>query len=108
MSRTRIVYSGGNPIAEYRNGELVWSASPPEETREAFHVMGDITPYQSQVDGSMIEGRRQHREHLRQHNLIEVGNETKHLKSFGDYTPKGVKQDLIREVHLYKERNRRG
>lgn len=38
-------------------------------------IMGDIQPYKSMIDGSMIQGRRQHREHLRQHGCIEVGNE---------------------------------
>jgi len=42
---------------------------------DAPYVMGDIDPYQSMIDGSMIQGRRQHREHLRQHGCIEVGNE---------------------------------
>ena len=60
------------------------------------HVMPDIEPYKSQVDGSMIMGRRQHREHLKRHGCIEVGNETKHLKPFGQYKPHGVKNDLIR------------
>lgn len=40
-----------------------------------FFVMGDIQPYKSMVTGEMIMGRRQHREHLRQHGVIEVGNE---------------------------------
>lgn len=38
-------------------------------------VMGDITPYKSMITGETIQGRRQHREHLRQHGCIEVGNE---------------------------------
>ena len=38
-------------------------------------IMPDIQPYQSMVTGEMIGGRRQHREHLKQHRLIEVGNE---------------------------------
>ena len=38
-------------------------------------VMADIQPYRSMVTGEMIMGRRQHREHLRQHGVIEVGNE---------------------------------
>lgn len=42
---------------------------------DAPYVMGDIQPYQSMVTGEMIQGRRQHREHLRQHGVIEVGNE---------------------------------
>lgn len=72
-------------------------------------IMGDIQPYQSQVDGSLIQGRRQHREHLRQHRLIEIGNETKHLKPYGDYRSKKgeIKQALIDSVHMHKERNRK-
>lgn len=38
-------------------------------------IMGDIAPYQSMKTGEMIMGRRQHREHLRQHGLVEIGNE---------------------------------
>ena len=38
-------------------------------------IMGDIQPYRSMVDGSMITSRSHHREHLRQHNCIEIGNE---------------------------------
>lgn len=40
-----------------------------------FFVIGDIQPYKSMITGEMIQGRRQHREHLRQHGCIEVGNE---------------------------------
>lgn len=38
-------------------------------------VVKDIAPYKSMVTGEMIGGRRQHREHLRTHNMVEVGNE---------------------------------
>jgi hypothetical protein len=42
---------------------------------DAPFVMGDIQPYQSMATGEMIGGRRQHREHLKAHGLIEIGNE---------------------------------
>lgn len=61
-------------------------------------VMGDIQSYQSQIDGSMITSRSQHRAHLRQHRCIEIGNETKAL--FAQTKPKGpppgLKESLIR------------
>jgi hypothetical protein len=41
-------------------------------------VMSDIKPYKSMIDGKMIESRSVHRAHLKQHNMIEIGNETKH------------------------------
>lgn len=42
---------------------------------EAPFVVGDIAPYRSMITGEIIPGRRQHRDHLRQHGCIEVGNE---------------------------------
>ena len=44
-------------------------------TPDHHYVMPDIQPYQSMVDGSMITSRSKHREHLREHNCFEVGNE---------------------------------
>ncbi len=42
-------------------------------------VTPDIQPYQSQVDGSWITSRSRHREHLKRHNKIEIGNELAHV-----------------------------
>jgi hypothetical protein len=38
-------------------------------------VMPDISPYRNVVDGKEITSRSHHRAFLRQHGLIEVGNE---------------------------------
>ena len=59
-----------------------------------FFVMGDITPYKSMVTGEMIQGRRQHREHLRQHNVVEVGNELDRKPQKSAETPQGLKQTI--------------
>ena len=56
------------------NGELIENGDQPAPEAKVF-VRGDYAPYQSMATGEMIEGRRQHREHLRQHNLVEVGTE---------------------------------
>jgi hypothetical protein len=66
--------------------------SPPEA---GFFVMGDIQPYRSMCDGSMVEGRRQHREHLRRHNVVEVGNDFDKRPQKAVETPRGVKETLI-------------
>lgn len=39
------------------------------------HVIPDIAPYKSMVTGERIRGRAHHRDHIREHGLIEVGNE---------------------------------
>lgn len=38
-------------------------------------LIPDIQPYRSMQTGEYIGGRAQHRAHLKQHGLIEVGNE---------------------------------
>lgn len=40
-----------------------------------FQLMRDMGEYTSVVDGSHIGSRSEHREHIRRHDLIEVGNE---------------------------------
>lgn len=50
---------------------------PKARTRQApkLTVISDIDAYKSIITGETIGGRRQHRDHLRAHNCIEVGNE---------------------------------
>lgn len=67
---------------------------------EGMQVIGDLAPYQSMQTGEIIEGRRQHREHLRQHGLIEVGNEK--LPARAPIAPSGVRDDLNRAWERHK------
>lgn len=39
------------------------------------YVIADIEPYRNVLDGKRIQSRRHHRDFLRAHRLIEVGNE---------------------------------
>lgn len=78
------------------NGELIEvSADHIPEPRSPM-IVGDIAPYRSMVDGSMIQGRAQHRAHLKAHKLIEVGNETKYLKPKPKQLPPGLKETIAR------------
>ena len=40
-----------------------------------LQVIRDIGAYKSMITGEMIDGRRQHRDHLKAHGCIEIGNE---------------------------------
>jgi hypothetical protein len=64
-------------------------------------VMKDIEGYQSQVTGQWIGSRSQHREHLKEHRLVEVGNEIKHhMSNRPDNRPAGnIKQDIANAMH---------
>ena len=63
-------YTLGTPEAEE-----AWKLKQEMTVREAPMVQSDIEGYISQVDGSWIKSRSHHREHLRQHRMIELGND---------------------------------
>lgn len=91
-------------------GSFVWdpvshSMIPKDEYYEIAHpsapmVMGDIQPYRSMVTGEMITSRSVHRAHLRQHQLVEVGNETKYVSQRKEVAPPaGLKDTIARQVY---------
>lgn len=62
-----------------------------------FGIIPDIQPYISQIDGSVIESRTKHRNHLRDHGCIEVGNEKVTPKA--PEAPKGLRDDIARATY---------
>ena len=71
-----------------------------EPISEGVMVMPDIQPYTSMITGETIHSRSQHREHLRQHNCFEVGNEAQKIadrayKNIPDVAPQ-QRKELIR------------
>lgn len=60
----------GSPEAE-----AAWKEKQEMTAREAPMVMSDIEGYVSQVDGTWIDSRSKHRAHLKQHRMIELGND---------------------------------
>ena len=76
MSKYKAIYDSKGKVAEYHDGELTWVREDSSEDKASTPmIMLDIQPYTSMVDGSTITSRSKHREHLRQHNCIEIGNE---------------------------------
>lgn len=63
-------YTLGSPEAEQ-----AWKEKEEMTRREAPMVMSDIEGYVSQVDGTWIKSRSHHRSHLKQHRMIELGND---------------------------------
>ena len=55
--------------------EEAWKQKEEMTRREAPMVMSDIEGYVSQVDGTWIKSRSHHRSHLKQHRMIELGND---------------------------------
>jgi len=55
--------------------EEAWKQKEEMTAKDAPMVMSDIEGYVSQIDGSWISSRSHHRSHLKQHRMIELGNE---------------------------------
>lgn len=64
------------------------------------NIRADVAPYRSMATGEMVTGRLQHREHLKRHDLVEVGNEHRRPKpQEGDHrVTRGEVQSAIHEV----------
>lgn len=52
-----------------------WEAKQKQPIRQASMIQSDIQGYISQVDGSWIDSKSKHRDHLKRHRMVEIGNE---------------------------------
>jgi hypothetical protein len=77
-----------------QNGRWV-EVRPRQATGQT--IMRDIKPYKSMLDGSIINSRSTHRDHLRSHECIEVGNEKLKPNVVGDVNPKGRLETIVRQ-----------
>lgn len=90
---------------DYNLKEMVEIDCP--EDRSNLLIMPDIKPYQSMITGEEITSRSKHREHLRNHGMIEVGNDsslTKPYTGMPDTNPKQRKEILRHEVNKFTEK----
>lgn len=61
-------------IQDPQTGELVPAEQYQRERPDGPMICDDITPYRSMVTGELITSRSKHREHLRRHEMQEVGD----------------------------------
>jgi hypothetical protein len=89
-----------NPVHEWQYGCPACGESN-HVPKADYRVMPDLKPYKSVVTGELIGGRRQHREHLNRHNLMEIGNEYQMPKR---QKKSDVKEDLLKTYHKLRSR----
>lgn len=70
-------YKGERGYWEWHRGHVRFvSAEKAERKASGLQIVKDIEPFVNvAIDGAVIGGRRQKRDMMRAHNLIEVGNE---------------------------------
>lgn len=64
-------------------------------------VMSDIGEHRNMVTGEMVSSRSRHREILREHGLVEYGNEQAPMKDKTSFTST-VKEDLKESIEMLK------
>ncbi len=62
-----------------------------------LQLVRDVDPYRSVITGETIGGRRQHRDHLRAHGCVEIGNDMPQRRESG-IDREGIRQDLKRAL----------
>jgi hypothetical protein len=81
MSRYRAIYDGQGLVAEIQDGEVIFMREDDNPSEKAgYHIIPDIQPYKNMIDGRMITSRSEHRELLKRHGCIEIGNEKMETK----------------------------
>ena len=68
------------------------------EINQNMGIIADIKPYKSMVTGEIIHSRTKHRNHLKDHGCIEVGNETKYVSKQPEHKRVDWKPEIIRRV----------
>jgi protein-disulfide isomerase len=79
-----------------------WKQKLEMTPRETAMVMSDIDGYISQVDGSWIKSRSEHRSHLKQHRMIELGNDVPMQHKQADMSTKSKearKREIAEQVY---------
>lgn len=64
--------------------------------RSGVQIVRDIDPYVSTITGERITSRSHHRDHLRAHRCIEVGNEFAQSKP--NFAVPGLRTDILRSM----------
>jgi len=79
-----------------------WEEKQLNRRISAPMVQSDISGYQSQVDGSWIDSKSKHRDHLKRHRMIEVGNDVPMKQrdvELSDKTNKQRKEMIAHQVY---------
>lgn len=89
------------PVSEHSKTIACDCGGEMRQRLTPVHVMPDIQPYRSMATGERIKGRSHHRQHLKDHGLVEVGNERVSRKSELPPVAPDVK-DAIEQVRAGK------
>ena len=95
------------PTLGLEEAKKSWIEKQNQPKQLTHMIQSDIGGYISQVDGTWIKSRSHHRSHLKQHGLIELGNDViqKHKEVDMSAKSKEARKRQIAELAYEKHRN---
>lgn len=92
--RERLIWHEGKfiPVAQYHALDRARRSQKHSDALPTPMVMGDLTEHRNIATGEVVSSRSRHREILREHGLVELGNER--IEPRRPYEPQGVEQDM--------------
>ncbi len=83
--------------------EVTYGDTRPIEPAAGVLVIPDIKPYKSMITGEEITSRSRHREHLKAHGCIEVGDQVNYMvKNIRrPEPPPGLHEAIMRAAHKH-------
>lgn len=96
MPKSHYVFENGQIVYAIEDGEVTIDRMEHEKKAD-YYVVPDCQPFQSMIDGSIINSRSAYRSHLKQHGCIEVGNDRSVLNPVRKplSSPRGLKEMII-------------
>lgn len=96
------IFSGGAKRGSYIQDPETGKLVPKEEYYapsdvNAPMVLNDIAGYKSMVTGEWIGSRSTHRDHLKQHRLVEIGTDVKAHTT--KQAPRVDRESIRRDIH---------
>ena len=90
-----------------RKCEMDNKVSDLQGTEPNMGIIPDIQPYKSMITGEIIHSRTRHKTHLKDHNVVEVGNEITAATKMPEVKRADFKEEIKKQVYLAKEAQRR-
>lgn len=90
------------PTLGLEEAKKSWLEKQNQPKQLTHMIQSDIEGYVSQVDGSWIKSRSHHRNHLKEHRMIELGNDVPQQHKEADMSTKSKearKQHLAEQVY---------
>ena len=87
------------PLERYNEPQICECGAETIKLLSASFVQPDMEAYLSPIDRSYVGSRSQHRKHMLEHGVIEVGNEKLTNGFRKKYEPKNVKEDIVAAIH---------